>query len=100
MDREIIPVLGPGFRAYKGLKYEQPETRHADGYAHLTDCNAINTKPETTQRIFFGFRKEDRHPVRMSLLVLLEACWLVQIEAGCSRLHRRRQNLRRLLRAR
>ena len=26
---------------------QQLETRHADGYAHLTDCETINPKHET-----------------------------------------------------
>jgi|GEM_PF-4755282 len=36
-----IPDRSPG----RHTPYSQPETRHADGYAHLTDCEAYN--PET-----------------------------------------------------
>ena len=49
---DVFNVSGFGFRVSGWLRVlllqletnPKPETRHADGYAHLTDCEAINPK--------------------------------------------------------
>ena len=57
----------------------QPETRHADGYAHLTDCEAINPKPETrnpkhTQKPLLSIKIMKRSHLCILLTLCLIGC--------------------------
>ncbi|MBX2819525.1 MAG: hypothetical protein KTR29_07585 [Rhodothermaceae bacterium] len=45
MTRRVAIALTRKSMLFWRSQHDSQETRHADGYAHLTDCEAINPKP-------------------------------------------------------